>query len=494
MDGVIALDEARRIRGATIRVVVAANFVAAVVMFCLLNLLNIGSSDDLRTSVLSFVATSAMAFTGGIALGRRLFRPVDRWAGEGRPPTAAEAAVVVNGPRIVAAIALGFWLVTALAIGVAEVVDSGRTLAGVRAGLVLVAAGVTSAALSYLLVERRARPLVAAALAGRAPERSASLGLWPRLLLSWALGSGVPLLAIVIGEWSVAESDPRMSAAAAIFVACVGLAVGAAMSVAATRSIADPIAAVREALAAVERGDLSVAVVVDDTGEIGRLQAGVNRMVAGLRERQVLADLFGRHVGTEVAQRAVRDGVRLGGERRQASALFADLRDSTQLAAGAPPEEVVTVLNGFFAEVVRIVSAEGGWVNKFEGDGAMCIFGVPVGEPDHAARALRAARRLQTSLRDAGLSAAIGVSSGEVVAGNVGTEERLEYTVIGDAVNEASRLTDAAKDTPGNLLASGVAVERAGSEAARWEPVTELQLRGRAGPTTAFAPVNQPAR
>jgi adenylate cyclase len=273
-----------------------------------------------------------------------------------------------------------------------------------------------------------------------------------------------------------------------VFLVAIGLVVGALMTVYVVRSVAEPIAGVRDALAAVERGDLSVAVPVDDGGEIGRLQAGVNQMVEGLRERQRIADLFGRHVGDEVARQALDQEIRLGGECRQASALFVDLRDSTGLAATTPPEQVVEVLNRFFTVVVEAVSAEGGWVNKFEGDGALCVFGAPVGQPDHAARALRAARTLRTRLVDAGLSAAIGVSAGEVVAGNVGTEARYEYTVIGDPVNEAARLTEAAKDHDGATLASDAAIGLAGDEGGAWQPVVEVRLRGRTAVTRAFAP------
>ena len=135
------------------------------------------------------------------------------------------------------------------------------------------------------------------------------------------------------------------------------------------------------------------------------------------------------------------------------------------------------------------VSAEGGWVNKFEGDGALCVFGPPGDGSDHAARALRAARRLRLELEGLDVETGIGVSTGTVVAGNVGAEERYEYTVIGDPVNEAARLTEEAKRHPAGVLASAASVEAARGEAANWEPAGELRLRGRRAPTRAFAPV-----
>jgi len=216
--------------------------------------------------------------------------------------------------------------------------------------------------------------------------------------------------------------------------------------------------------------------------------------VEGLRERQRLADLFGRHVGTEVAQQAIEQRSGVDSEQREASVLFVDLIGSTALAEVLSPHEVVRTLNAYFDAVVRVVSAEGGWVNKFEGDGALCVFGAPATQPDHAARALRAARSLHQALADLapqfpGLDAAIGVSSGTLVAGNVGTETRYEYTVIGRPVNEAARLTDLAKDRAGRVVASQGAADRAGDELNRWVSLGTVALRGQSAPVVIYEPV-----
>jgi adenylate cyclase len=166
--------------------------------------------------------------------------------------------------------------------------------------------------------------------------------------------------------------------------------------------------------------------------------------------------------------------------------LFVDVIGSTTLAATHDPADVVARLNAFFAIVVDCVSLHGGWVNKFEGDAALCVFGAPTPHPDGAGSALATARALRFRLDGEleGIEAAIGVSAGVVVAGNVGAAERFEYTVIGDPVNEAARLTELAKTSPGGVLASADALERAGaSEQSRWRfDRTEL-LRGRTTPT-----------
>jgi adenylate cyclase len=253
----------------------------------------------------------------------------------------------------------------------------------------------------------------------------------------------------------------------------------------ATQAVARPIRELRRATDAVREGDLEVSVPVDDGSEVGRLQAGFNGMVADLRERERLRDLYGRQVGTDVAREALARGWELGGETREVSALFVDVIGSTGLAQRETPERVVALLNEFFAAVVETVDRHCGLVNKFEGDAALCVFGAPVPQDDHAARALATARELRARI-DAmeAFDAAIGVASGVAVAGYVGAETRFEYTVVGDPVNEAARLTELAKEHPLRLLASGETLRAAGEgESARWSFDGEAVLRGRGEPT-----------
>jgi adenylate cyclase len=251
---------------------------------------------------------------------------------------------------------------------------------------------------------------------------------------------------------------------------------------------------VRRAMARVEEGDYDSRVPVDDGSEVGLLEAGFNSMAAGLHERERLRDLFGRHVGREVAQAALeRDGdVELGGELREVAVVFVDVLGSTRLAIRRPPHEVVALLNRFFSIVVEEVETHCGWVNKFEGDAALCVFGAPTDLPDAAGAALRAARTINRRLVGEleGARAGIGVSAGPAVAGNVGTEERFEYTVIGDPVNEAARLCELAKRRSERVLASEAVVRRAeADEAEHWELRDSVLLRGREQETRVAAPL-----
>ena len=136
---------------------------------------------------------------------------------------------------------------------------------------------------------------------------------------------------------------------------------------------------------------------VFDGSDLGLLQAGFNRMADGLREREQLRDLFGRHVGEDVARAALERGIELGGEELEVAVLFVDIVGSTALAAERPPQEVVALLNEFFGVVVEVVEDHGGWINKFEGDAALAVFGAPLPLDDAAGCALAAGARRSRS-------------------------------------------------------------------------------------------------
>jgi adenylate cyclase len=315
-----------------------------------------------------------------------------------------------------------------------------------------------------------------------------------RLLLAWTLGSGIPLAGIALTLIQQQDTDRTRLFILLGLLTGAGIVVGAYTSILAAGSVADPLRTLHRTMERVAGGDLSATVPIADSGEIGDLQLRFNRMTAGLREREHLRELFGRHVGTDVARYAI-DNTDLGGETREVSVLFVDLRGSTTLAEKLSPDRMVAMLNDLFTAVVDAVEAEGGWANKFEGDAALCIFGAPMPQPGHAEHALRAARRLSTDLdtlrrRHPDLDAGIGVATGTVVAGNIGSAQRYEYTVIGDPVNVASRLCSLAKRAPGRVLVDGASVEAAApEERARWESRGEVELRGRQKPARVYAPV-----
>jgi adenylate cyclase len=432
--------------------------------------------------LICLVAIGGMAAIA-LPLSRRRFAADTAWITEKREPSPEERATVLRLPWTFGVYMFPYWVTAA----VATAAFPGTTDLAHRIGtfVAITLGGVTTCALSFLFNEHAVRNLTAQALADAAPDQAGPISLRRRLLLAWALGSGIPLVGIAITPLIRSPDSPVPLTVPIVLLAAIGLCVGLAMTAGAARSIADPMERLRSSMHEVQRGDVDASVEVNDGGDIGMVQAGFNQMVAGLREREQLRDLFGRHVGEEVARAALEQGVSLGGEARNVSVFFVDLVGSSALARETSPDRVVALLNRFFAAVVHAAASEGGWVNKFEGDAALCVFGAPTEQPDHAGRALRAARALRDSLD--GIEAGIGVSSGTVVAGNVGSEARYEYTVIGHPVNEASRLTDEAKRFEGRLLASAAAINAAPDEAANWESRGEVDLRG-TGPTEVYEP------
>jgi adenylate cyclase len=452
-----------------------------------------GDPDLLRNGVAAVVFV-ALSFIVGSIWGNRLVRPMVAWLMEGRTPSEREREGTLRLPLVCASIDGSFWLVAAF------------LFAGLNAnlsfdwawhvGATILMGGITVTAVSYLISERISRGVIARALAYGPPSKPFGPGVKGRQVLAFLLATGVPLVGLVMLA-CVALVDDGVShekvARSVLVLALAALMIGLIATVLVAKSVAEPLRQMRRALGRIEEGDLDATVRVDDGSEVGLVQSGFNRMVAGLREREQIRELFGRHVGEDVARVALHRGTELGGEVREVAALFVDLVGSTRLAAERPPQEVVTLLNRFFAIVVDVVGSHGGWVNKFEGDAALCVFGAPVADEGCATSALCAARELDVRLRSElpEFGAGIGVSAGPALAGNVGAEHRLEYTVVGDPVNEASRLCDLAKRRSSRVVASAAIIDRAWKgESARWLDDGEVVLRGRTTPTRLAVPAS----
>jgi adenylate cyclase len=417
------------------------------------------------------------------------------WLSRGGEPDEAERRQTVRLPLYEARNTLAVWAVAGVAYGALDVAAGGSAAAGVLITGLVVLGGLSASALSYLAVEWIVRPATALALQSDPPDRPMLPGIATRMYLAWEFGTAVAVcgaVVVAIAYLSGAGISAKRMAATVIFLGAIALTVGLVTLLAAVHSVVHPLRAVRKAMAQVERGRTDVVMPVDDGSEVGLLQAGFNRMLTGLRERDRVRDLFGRHVGEEVARSALRRELELGGETRDAAVLFVDLIGSTAFVADHEPRVVVETLNRFFGIVVDVVTVYGGWVNKFEGDAALCVFGAPSEQPHAAAAALAAARELRHRLVGEidGLEGAIGLSAGPVVAGNIGAAQRYEYTVIGDPVNEAARLTELAKANPCRLLASEEIVRRAGEdELTRWRLGDPSPLRGRPGTTRVASPI-----
>ncbi|GAT06970.1 adenylate/guanylate cyclase domain-containing protein [Mycolicibacterium novocastrense] len=421
--------------------------------------------------------------------------PALRYLRAGREPTAAERRSTLTMMRRQAAATVAPWILTA-AVLVPLNLDAGSEALAVI-GSAMLFGTIATVCTGFLFTLRTLRPVLASVAVDSSTPTLTAPGVRARLLLMWTVCTALPGVAIAAllimrnNGWLLEET--AAIELALIVLALVAVVLGLRSLILTSMSISDPVQEVVQAMADVERGQIDRSVEVYEWSEIGRLQRGFNRMVAGLRERDRLRDLFGRHVGEDVVRRAIEENESLSGDERDVAVLFIDLVGSTPLAATHEPAEVAELLNEFFRIVVAAVDQRHGLINKFQGDAALAVFGAPLRVDDPASAALMTARDLVTDLQRLPLDFGIGVSAGPVFAGNIGAENRYEYTVVGDAVNEAARLADRAKEFPARALCSGSALERASTaERRRWEAQGSENLRGRSAPTQMWTPAAEP--
>jgi adenylate cyclase len=482
-----------RVQAQLTAAIVVSNAAGAAIVFALVGELVLGPDESTRVSTAAVVGYVLVAIAVGVVAGTRKALGRFRWLFDDRPPTSDEQRLALRVPLLLFEVQALLWLGAAVLFGAIDATS--EPVRGLQVGLTVALSGLVTCTVAYYLSELALRPVAALALAADPPDRLLVPGAMTRSLVTWAVGSGAPVIGVVFATVFALGDDSISTARLAVIVivlSAVAVVVGFALTALAARSLVDPIGEVQAALAEVSAGDLDAEVAVYDGTELGLLQAGFNTMVAGLREREQLRDLFGRHVGEAVVEEALANDARLGGETRFVAVLFVDVIGSTELASRRPAGEVVRCLNDFFGVVVDVVVAHGGLVNKFIGDAALAVWGAPLEVDDPAGLALASARELAARLpaEVPELGAGIGVTAGRAVAGNVGDERRYEYTVIGDPVNEAARLTELAKNAPGRVLASLSAVDAASdrSESERWEAGDEVVLRGRSAPTTLAHP------
>lgn len=469
---------------------VVTNVVGAGVVF-LISAVVIPAPEANRATVLTLAIGVPLYVVGAVVLGGFVGTTTTlralRWTlEEDAVPDHRDRARAFKVPFRLTVLQFVLWAgATVLFTVLAAVVQPERALA---TGLTVGTAAIVVCGVAYLLTEFAMRPIAARALLeARSSDKRRGMSIRSRMIIFWLVGTGAPVVALVVAGilTLTGASDRDRLPVVVIVVGGVLLVFGLLITVLGARAVEAPVRSVRTAMRRVEAGELDAEVVVYDGTELGLLQAGFNHMAGGLRERERIRDLFGRHVGHDVARRAASDlgEIELGGETREISVLFVDLVGSTTYAEQHPPAEVVSMLNRFFGVIVDEVDEHGGLVNKFMGDAVLAVFGAPVTQDDHATSALAAARRIaeRLAVEVEDVRAGIGVATGEVVVGNVGHEERFEYTVIGDAVNAAARLTELAKQVPGGVLALGESLDAAtDSEREHWQERDSTTLRGRA--------------
>jgi class 3 adenylate cyclase len=301
----------------------------------------------------------------------------------------------------------------------------------------------------------------------------------PGLPIRWRLIAAAPIINIITGvvvaglsaEGHHAElSDLGLSWVIAVVVSCT---ISLELVVLVVRSLGSALEDLRRATERIAAGDYSARLPVVATDETGKLAQSFNAMAEGLEERERLREAFGAYVDPELADRVLVEGADLEGEEVEVSILFIDIRNFTAFAERSSPQEVVSMLNGFWELVVPVLLRHGGHANKFIGDGLLAVFGAPDRLEDHADRALAAALEIVDIV--AGrygdeVRIGAGINSGSVVVGTVGGGGRVEFAVIGDVVNTAARVEAATRETGDDVLIT---------DATRTRLDTDLELEER---------------
>jgi adenylate cyclase len=246
----------------------------------------------------------------------------------------------------------------------------------------------------------------------------------------------------------------------------------------------------------VNQGSYGATLTLNRRDEIGHLINSFNTMSIGLKERDKVRDLLGKIVSPEIASELLGKNIELGGEEKYVTVLFSDLRGFTSLSESLPPKELLSLLNRYLSVMSQCVEREGGVIDKYIGDAIMAIYGAPLANENHADAAVRTGIAMRNALVElnctlekegiAPLSIGIGINTGTVVAGNMGSEQRLNYSVIGDAVNLASRLESLTKIYGIDLIVSENTKEQSSSFS--YQEIDTVKVKGKNRATRIFIP------
>jgi adenylate cyclase len=453
--------------------------------------------DAREFALVSLIAAlpPAAAGTWGLRAAVRCTRPLRDWlAAEDRGAGAVEAwRAAIAAPRIVTLNAAAAGLVAAppaaLLIRAVLDLDWPDTLVALGGGTV---AALWLTIIASFLGELVLSPVVedvARCLPARFVVDSITIPLRAKLL------GALLSITLVTGSVVVVLADPRAGLVNVVgdffLAAAVTATVSFGLTLIVVRSLLAPLQRLHDATRRVAGGDLSAHVPVASDDELGALSSAFNAMTAGMRERETLRDVVGSYVHPEVARRVVDEGVELPGREADVTVLFVDIRNFTSYAESVSAAEAMARLNEFFDLSVSVIRARGGHANKFLGDGMLAVFGAPDALEGHADHALSAACELVEAVERAfrgQLRVGVGLSSGPALAGTIGGGGHLEYSVVGDPVNVASRVEQMTKATGDPVLLTEETRRRLVELATLVEPRGEVELRGKARPVPIYAP------
>jgi class 3 adenylate cyclase len=469
----------------------------------------IGRETPVEPAEIAFFAVAFSALMGLVYWhGRQWTLPLMAGAGTRDPEVRRRAATFPLGLAALNALA---WVAAGVLWGVVEPLMLGRFTVSSAVRLmfgITVVAGTAATAFVFFAVERRWRSILPRFFPEddlRSAPGAIRLPVRARLLAVFLMASVIPLALLGVLAYTQAtalrDAGPAASSGMIgsllvliVFIVLVGTGAAIGLSLFVASSVAAPLGQVEAAMAEVERGHLGVRCPVVSHDEIGAVADGFNRMVQGLRERDFVKETFGKYVSREVRDEILAGRVALEGQVIEVTILFSDLRDFTPWVEASDPRAVVRDLNAYFTEMEAAIRAHRGLVLQYIGDEIEAVFGAPLPVADHADMAVRAALDMRHRLaawnagRPAGqatLRHGIGIHTGSVLAGNIGSAERLSYALVGDAVNLASRIQGLNKDVGSDILVSGATRRRLG-HGFELAPLPAVRVKGRSADVEVF--------
>ena len=367
-------------------------------------------------------------------------------------------------------------------------------------------AGMTAWTLSYLAIEVLNRMVLLPRVFPEGHISRSGFSFRPSLkhlmFFSFMVYSVFPVVLLLSSLVSVEINNGLQISKSVIFVSALLLVIAFAITISLSKLILNPLSRLKKAAERIKNGDYKTRAGVVTADEFGILADSFNDMADSLAEKEFMRDTFGKVVDPEVRDYLMKEnfleGGALGGETRRVSVLFCDIRSFTAMSEKLEAAEVVSLLNRYFTALGKCITAHHGIINKYIGDAIMAIFGAPVQSANSAKDAFEAALDMRKALVEVNkifaadgfpiLRFGIGIHTGPVFAGTIGAENRMEYTVIGDTVNTASRLESLCKTYETDLLLSEAsAAEIAeGGNGIKLNFVADAQIRGKEEPMKVF--------
>jgi len=494
-----------------------ANILGALVTFAYFSFVDPSAMTSGQRPGVGQIVFFVVALAGLIVIGHRIgnvwMRPLSTGSTPSAPVPVAIRRRALQVPWALASLTLVGWTLAGLIWGVLYPIVTGtfepahafRMVFGIN-----VVAGTAATVFVFFAVEHRWRTRLPSYFpeGGMTEVRGVPrLPVRVRLLVISLLLSVIPVGVLGVLAWNRAraalDAGPhdadRIVAnmlVSVVFLAVAAIVVSVVISLFVSRSVAEPLRSLATAMAQVGRGDLTTRCPVVSNDEIGAVTEGFNHMVHGLAEREFLRETFGKYVSQEIRDEILAGRVALEGQLREATILFADLRDFTPWVEASDPREVVHDLNAYFTEMETAIRSHGGLVLQYIGDEIEAVFGAPVTQPRHPEQAVRAAQEMRERLSvwnaarqrrgRPPLRNGIGVHTGVVLAGNIGSADRLSYALVGDPVNVASRIQGLTKELSTDVLVSGTTRARLNGTLPL-RPLPSVRVKGRTAEIEVYA-------